>query len=105
MAGLGGPWGRINRKKSRQIEIAALMAMRRVICRLAMSDRGDDGSSKVECRLVSKLQTGGQERAGPALMQSEEQDLTEELSERSYRQRKVSRSESTRAGGQRKLSH
>lgn len=37
MAGLGGPCGRMNRKKTRHIEIAALMMMRRVICRLAMA--------------------------------------------------------------------
>lgn len=43
MAGLGGPWGRMKRKKTRHIEITVLMAMRRVICRLAMSaeERGD----------------------------------------------------------------
>jgi len=38
-AGLGGPCGRIKRKKTRHIEIAALMAMRRVICRFAMAGR------------------------------------------------------------------
>lgn len=38
-AGLGGPCGRMNRKKTRQSEIAALITMRRVICRFAMAGR------------------------------------------------------------------
>lgn len=36
IAGLGGPWGRMKRKKTKNIESAALMAMRLVICRLAI---------------------------------------------------------------------
>lgn len=39
-AGLGGPWGRMKRKKTKNIEITALMAMRRVIDRLAMAAEG-----------------------------------------------------------------
>lgn len=38
MAGLGGPWGRMKRKNTISMEIAALMTMRRVICRLAMTE-------------------------------------------------------------------
>lgn len=37
MAGLGGPCGRMKRKKIRHSEIAALVMMRRVIWRFAMA--------------------------------------------------------------------
>lgn len=44
-AGLGGLWGRMKRKKTRHIEITMLMAMRRVMDRLAMSVEGQGNLS------------------------------------------------------------
>jgi hypothetical protein len=43
MAGLGGPCGRMKRKKIRHSEIAALVMMRRVSWRFAMVGGGKEG--------------------------------------------------------------
>lgn len=58
-AGLGGPCGRMKRKKTKNIEITVLMAMRRVIDRLAMVAEGQGNlspDSRVETAQCSKVQ-------------------------------------------------
>lgn len=40
IAGLGGPWGRMKRTNTRNIDIAAQIKMRRVIWRFAMLEYG-----------------------------------------------------------------
>lgn len=53
-AGLGGPCGRMNRKKIRHSEMAALITMRRVICRFAMAGRWRREGGRRWCRQASE---------------------------------------------------